>query len=368
MNDLSDSLPPASVVRIIDAAINRAGEGLRVVEDYLRMVMSDAHLAGQVKQMRHDLTEAIGVIDLSLRMATRDSEHDVGRHLQTTAEYHRPAPGEASVSGGPGEPLLQANFSRVQQSLRSIEEYSKSFHVGLAKQVEQLRYRTYTLEKAILTTVLSLRMLKHSHVCVLVSSSAADHRSTGTHDFSSLLQHVEELVAAEVGMIQLRDKHLTDRELVTVGKQIAARTRGSKSRFIMNDRADLAVATHADGVHLGQDDLQIADARQIVGAARLIGVSTHSLGQARAAVIAGANYIGVGPVFPSTTKSFTTLAGLELLREVSAEIQLPAFAIGGISSANIQQVRDAGFRHVAVAAAGKSNSELQELQRILLEP
>ena len=107
----------------------------------------------------------------------------------------------------------------------------------------------------------------------------------------------------------------------------------------------------ADGVHLGQDDASVKDARSIVGPRKLIGVSTHSIEQARAAVLDGANYLGVGPTFPSTTKSFDAFPGISLLQQVSAEIRLPAFAIGGINPDNLPQVLAAGFTRAAVSSA-----------------
>ena len=119
----------------------------------------------------------------------------------------------------------------------------------------------------------------------------------------------------------------------------------------MNDRPDLAVLSGADGVHVGQDELTVKDARRILGPSGLIGVSTHSLEQARAAVLDGANYIGVGPTFPSGTKQFAEFTGIELLRAVQAEIRLPAFAIGGITEENLPQVLATGFRRVAVSGA-----------------
>jgi thiamine-phosphate pyrophosphorylase len=119
----------------------------------------------------------------------------------------------------------------------------------------------------------------------------------------------------------------------------------------MNDRPDLAVLAGADGVHLGQDDLSVKDARSIVGPDRLVGVSTHCIEQARQAVLDGASYIGVGPTFASKTKAFTEFPGVALLRTVAAEIRLPAFAIGGIAESNVHEVLSAGFRRIAVGSA-----------------
>src|SRR5439155_23319109 len=101
--------------------------------------------------------------------------------------------------------------------------------------------------------------------------------------------------------------------------------------FIMNDRPDLARLAEADGVHLGQEELPVKDARRIVGPDALIGVSTHTLGQLRQAVLDGASYIGVGTVFVSATKHFTVHSGLEFIRLATAEISLPAFIIGGVN-------------------------------------
>jgi len=119
----------------------------------------------------------------------------------------------------------------------------------------------------------------------------------------------------------------------------------------MNDRPDLAALSRADGVHVGQDELSVKDARSIVGPEALVGVSTHSIEQARQAVLEGANYLGVGPTFPSDTKQFEKFPGLDLLRQVGAEIRLPAFAIGGITTENLPEVLATGMTRVAVSGA-----------------
>jgi thiamine-phosphate pyrophosphorylase len=208
--------------------------------------------------------------------------------------------------------------------------------------VESLRYRCYTLEKAFDATRRGKQRLADAALYVLVDGGAS------LDDFS---ERVSALVQAEVSIIQLRDKTLSDRELLGRARRLRELTTGSPTLFVMNDRADLAALAQADGVHVGQDDLSVYDAQRIIGPEGLVGVSTHSLDQARNAVLDGAHYLGVGPTFPSTTKRFDHFTGLDFLRSVAAEISLPAFAIGGVDHHNVGQVREAGFSRVAVSGA-----------------
>ena len=127
-------------------------------------------------------------------------------------------------------------------------------------------------------------------------------------------------------------------------------TRETRTLFILNDRPDIARLVEADGVHLGQDDMSVHDARRILGPGPFIGVSTHTPEQIRQAVLDGASYIGVGPVFPSATKNFTRLAGREFVRQAAEMTTLPAFAIGGIDLESIVRVVAAGAKRVAVSA------------------
>ena len=167
-------------------------------------------------------------------------------------------------------------------------------------------------------------------------------------------------------MIQLRDKHLGDRELLARARLLRATTRETGTLCVINDRPDLAALAAADGVHVGQLDASVKDARRILGPEALVGVSTHSIEQARQAVLDGANYIGVGPTFPSCTKAFEQFPGVELLRAVAAEIRLPAFAIGGICRENLAEVLAAGFTRVAVGAAVTSADDPARAVRELL--
>jgi thiamine-phosphate pyrophosphorylase len=321
-----------AMLRVLDAAANRAGEGLRVIEDYLRFVLDDGHLTGICKAIRHDLTAVLAVFPATLRHHARDTQADVGTQLTVSGEQAR----------GDSASVAQASFKRVEQSLRSLEEFAKPQSVEVAEQIEQLRYRVYTLERATDLTRDALERLAETRLYVLVD---------GGPDLRSFERLIESLVEAGVGAIQLRDKNLADRELLARARRIAELTRNSSTLFIMNDRPDLAALAGADGVHVGQDELSVKDARRIVGPHSLIGVSTHSIEQARAAVLDGANYIGVGPTFPSATKEFAEFTGPQLLRQVAAEIRLPAFAIGGITIENLPQVLSAGFSRVAVSGA-----------------
>ena len=142
---------------------------------------------------------------------------------------------------------------------------------------------------------------------------------------------------------------MKDRELVEHCRRVRQWTKEAEALLIINDRPDIAALVDADGVHVGQEEFTVADARKIVGPDKLVGVSTHSIEQARQAVLDGADYLGVGPMFPSGTKVFESYPGLELVRQVAAEVSLPWFAIGGITSENVDSVRATGASRIAVS-------------------
>jgi thiamine-phosphate pyrophosphorylase len=319
-------------LRILDAAANRAAEGLRVVEDFVRFALDDAHLMVELKAARHELTAALATVGPVDRLRARESVADVGAAITLGGEFDRPD--VATV--------VAASFQRLQQALRSLEEYSKLSDPAAAKKLEALRYRVYTLERAVDITRQSMTRLADAKLYVLIDGGASES------EFSDL---ANALVKADVPVLQLREKSLGDREWLARARLLRQLTRGSGTLFIMNDRPDLAALADADGVHVGQEELTVKDARAILGLRRLVGVSTHSLEQARQAVLDGADYIGVGPTFPGSTKQFSQFPGLELVRAVHAEIQLPAYPIGGITLDNLPDVLRAGATRVCVSAA-----------------
>lgn len=339
---MTDSqLEIASGLRIIDANGNRTLEGLRVVEDYLRFHRNDAYLCGLCKAIRHQVSETLAT-HFPNRTKCRSTETDVGTSIDTSSEYQRQNFAE----------IVAANLGRVKEALRTLEEYSKrivdnSDGSSPAREFEAMRYQAYTLEKAIGHLENSYDVLAEAKLYVLV-----DLRYGIGDDFSN---RIVQMCKAGVDVVQLRDKNATDRELIEAGRQLRrllAKFDADRSvLFVMNDRPDLARVVGAGGVHVGQDEMPVADVRSLVGPDCMIGVSTHSVEQARAAVVDGADYIGVGPVFPSQTKEFNEFVGTALVSAVSKEIALPSFAIGGISLERLQQVVDCGAERVAVSEA-----------------
>jgi thiamine-phosphate pyrophosphorylase len=347
--------PHSNALRILDASLNRASEGLRVAEDYVRFVLDDGHLTELLKQLRHDLAAAASAVPAPARHAARDTAQDVGTKVTTTSERSR----DDAWS------VCTASFERVKQALRSLEEYSKTIEPELGRRFESLRYHLYTIEAAVGRTVAACDCLAEAQLYVLID---------GCESESAFEALINSLIVGGVDAVQLRDKRLGDRELIARARLLAAKVKShttvapnspdqawsglaserwstKRPLAIINDRPDVAAIVDADGVHLGQDDMSVKDARRIVGPHKLIGVSTHRIEQARAAVLDGANYIGVGPTFPSQTKEFRAFPGVPLLEDVAREIRLPAFAIGGVSALNLEQVRAAGFTRIAVSSA-----------------
>ena len=153
-------------------------------------------------------------------------------------------------------------------------------------------------------------------------------------------------------ILQLRWPGASARELLAAARAIRPLARAAGALFLVNDRPDVARAAEADGVHLGQDDLPVAAARRVLGAGRLIGVSTHDPGQARAAEAAGADYLGVGPVYATATKPDALAPrGLALVSAVRAAVRCPLVAIGGITPETAAAVRAAGADAVAMIGA-----------------
>ncbi len=330
--DLAGPSESVDLARILDASANRAREGLRVVEDYVRFALDDPALTRRLKDARHRLAHALRGLPITDLLASRDTRGDIGTHITLPSESSRENP----------IAVLAANFKRTGEALRSLEEYAKLVDPWLPGRFEGLRYDTYILEKLVLTAATSHETLANARLYVLVG---------GLPTPGDLRFVVEEALAGGAQVIQLREKGMPDRELLRLARDVRIMTAQARARFILNDRPDLARLAGADGVHLGQDDLAARDARRILGPKPLLGISTHEPAQIDQALLDGAGYLGVGPVFPGETKDFDAYAGLAFVQEAAERTTLPWFAIGGINEQNLDEVLDAGASRVAVSAA-----------------
>jgi len=341
-----------ALYRILDANGNRAGEALRVVEECARFTLNDQGVAGRLKNARHALATALNTFALEQRLRARNTEQDVGTQIDTSAEYNRPDT----------QAVVQANMKRLQQALRALEEYGKVVAPDVSHVFEQLRYETYTLEAELVTSLTARSQhakLTSAHLYVLIE---------GHSDNDAFAKDVDELVAAGVHIIQLRDKQLNDRELLLRARTARDVVANSNCLLVINDRPDIAMLANAHGVHVGQEELEVQDVRSLVGDGMLVGVSTHDIHQAREAQRLGADYIGCGPTFRSTTKQFDNFPAVAFLSEVAEEIRIPAFAIGGIDHSNLKDVLATGMTRIAVAGAVTASSDrTSSVQQLLTQ-
>jgi thiamine-phosphate pyrophosphorylase len=172
-------------------------------------------------------------------------------------------------------------------------------------------------------------------------------------------------LAGGVDIVQLRSKSAPDEAVLAMAIRFRRVCAEHGALFILNDRPDLAAQAEADGVHVGQDDVDVSAARGLIGPDRLVGLSTHSRDQIEAAT--GVDYIGVGPVHATPTKPGRPAVGLELVRYAAAHADVPFFAIGGITPDNVAAVREAGGRRVAVVRAITEAVEPEAAARMLRE-
>ncbi len=151
--------------------------------------------------------------------------------------------------------------------------------------------------------------------------------------------------------IQLREKTISDSDFISLAREIRDITTNKKTPLIINDRVNVARELHADGVHLGQHDMSVVEARDSIGNEKIIGVSTHNIKQAKQAQKDGADYIAIGPVYPTSTKGHEPPIGLKVVREIFGEINIPIFTIGAITLENLNDVIKAGALRVAVCSS-----------------
>ena len=338
------------MLRLVDANLDRLGEGLRVLEDVSRFLLNDAVLSKRLKTLRHTLVNDLGPLERELLSARRVAE-DVGApKAKRVASQH-----EDLLA------LVVANSRRVQESLRVLEEFSRISGTSLSGKAagfEAARFELYDLEQQ-----LAGRLLRHDKagrlkgLYLVLDAAALEGRD-----------EVRVAAAAIRGgckTIQLRDKLRSKEELLTTARKLGGLCAEKGVLFIVNDHIDIALAVNADGVHLGQDDLPLAEARRILPIDMLIGCSTHSVAEAVKAQTNGADYVAVGSIYPTTSKEKFKLVGLDTLRRARLKVSLPLIAIGGINHSNVQGVMKAGADSVAVISAVLGADDVEKAARRL---
>lgn len=334
------------LLRLLDANANRAREALRVLEDYARFVIDDAAMSMALKELRHDLAGATRAF-VGEAVLYRDTPGDVGTDNKTPAELKR-----ADVRD-----IVTAAGKRLGEALRAIEEYLKALSPPDAARVESIRYRFYDVEHRLAFSLAPCGgRFDGVLLYVLVTESVCRR---------PWLEAAEEAILGGADCIQLREKDLDGGEFLRRAAKLVDLCGRHGVPCIINDRPDIALLSGAAGVHVGQTDLPVREARKLIGPTRSVGVSTHTIEQAKQAVADGADYVGVGPFFRSPTKPRDFVAGPAFARAVAETIPLPAFAIAGITAANVDEVLATGIRAVAVSSAVLGEVDVRSAARAL---
>jgi len=334
------------VERLLDANLDRAREGLRVLEEWARFGLDRPDLVARSK----DLRQRLGLLHRDAYKRARHTATDSAAGLSHPAQSARTSP----------EKIVAANAGRVQEALRVLEEFGRGIDPPLAQEAAHCRYRLYDLEVDL------LRAHRDGHARRALLRGCSLYLIVGAGSESAVAGALE----AGVRIVQYRAKAadpLDDRQRLLEAQQLRRLCHSHGALFLVNDRVDLALAAEADGVHLGQGDLPLPVARRLLGPDRLIGCSTHAPEQLHRAVAEGCDYVGVGPVNATPTKPGREPVGLTYVAAAAAESSVPFFAIGGIDLGNLGAVVAAGARRVAVVRAISAASDPRAASAALLD-
>ncbi len=313
------------IYQIIDANLDRAREGLRVLEDWARFGLEGNDFVTKIKDFR----QILGKNHLEIYKQSRNHVEDQSKGLTHQEQSKRKTP----------EQIISSNSGRVQEALRVIEEFSRLHNHALSKIASEIRYEVYTLEIDLLS------FSKHKNAEKILKGNdlyvITDHKD-------NLLEIIEEILIAGVKIIQHRFKTGTDKDHLQEAIKIKNLCKRYNSLFIINDRVDIALASDADGIHLGQDDLDLKTARKLLGYSKIIGMSANNEIDISNALKDGCDYIGIGPVFETKTKKDKKPIGIEKIKTLTKNLNIPWFAIGGIGANNISYLKSNGFKKFAL--------------------
>jgi len=340
-----------AVYRIIDANFNRAREAARVMEEFCRFVLNCEPLSSRAKQLRHRLCAAVQGLDAELLIGSRDVDGDVGRQMRVDQQLSRRDLRDCFIAAA----------KRLTEALRVLAETSQTIEPAIAETFEELRFTAYKLEKDVLVLSSSAEKFGSVRLYIVITATA----QTGDSQIQKLA-----LDCAKGGAdcIQLRAKGLSDARTFKLAGELVKICRDGGVISIVNDRVDIAATVGADGVHVGQDDLSISEGRKLQLRPMVFGLSTHSISELNAAIAQRPDYVGLGAIFPTETKSDVNIVGVEY---VSKAVKLLAgsgighVAIGGITLENVDNVLKAGAKAVAVCSAVRDAADSSQMCRRL---
>jgi thiamine-phosphate pyrophosphorylase len=336
--------------RIIDANFNRAREACRVVEEFCRFVLNSRPLTERAKKLRHELSASIGKLDAERLIAGRDTLGDVG--VGTTVEKQ--------LTRGSLTDCFTAGCKRLTEALRALAEVIRIENEPVAALIEKLRFDAYALEKDIVLFSDTSTKFKSVRLYIVITNNLP----------AEVILLAHKCADGGADCIQLRAKDIEDDRLFALAVEFVKICKEAGIVSIINDRTDIAVASGADGVHLGQNDLPVEQARKLQLAPMIIGKSTHSLKQLKAAFAENLTYVGLGPVFATPTKPDADAVGLEYVANATRELVgtgIGHVAIGGITPDNVEKVLDAGAEGIAVCSAVTHASDPSAACRIFKE-
>ena len=342
--------PSRDTLRIIDASLNRIGEGLRVLEEYARFSLNDTALTQQLKNLRHRLVRVDPELQIQL-LQGRDSSGDVGADMEVPGETR-----QRNVSGA-----IAANARRVQESLRVMEEISRDPDLALeSNSYKQARFELYTIEKDLTSRMLRRDKLKRlTGLYVIIDIAFLKGRN--------LADIAAQAIRGGAATIQLRDKEHSSRDFLEAALELKKVCADRDILFIINDSLEVALASGADGLHIGQDDLPIATARRLLPIDKILGGSARTLAEAKKARDEGADYLGVGAIFPTATRYNAGATGTGIIRKIKKAAGLPLVAIGGINKNNLKEVMQAGADTAAVISAVMGADNVEKATRQLVK-
>ena len=354
--DLAYEPDKSQLFRILDANLDRAREGMRVIEEWCRFGLNDEAATAQLKHLRQQVARWHTP---EIRLA-RDTPGDLGTALTHPQESTRSSLTE----------VLQANFARTQEALRSLEEYGKLYSPEMAAACKQMRYQLYTLDSQIVGPLLQAApsgAFQQRHQQLMAARTYLVTAPVPGLSLSDWLGVIESALKGGIAIVQYREKTADDEERLKVARQMRSLCHQYGALFIVNDRIDIAAAAAADGVHLGQHDLPMDVARSMLGPDKIIGRSTTNPTELKRALDEKADYIGVGPVHETPTKPGKSASGNEYVRYAAQHATMPWFTIGGLNADNLGPTLAAGATRVAVVRALMQADDPTEIARSLVQ-